>query len=210
MAGAQGSGDGPILLARSAHNPDNDAQQGEIRMRLAIAALALALAACDGANDASTETKTGETASGYTMEIRATEAVQTYVVIAPDGRTVGAQAAEGASALMDTGRAQALAAEPPPEGEEVPEVMSLRLPGFEMSIGGTEDDANGDHGSVNLRIGGEQNVIVRANEGGPGDADDSAFVRITGADEAAAREFINDAEELSPEVKTQMLGALGL
>lgn len=181
-------------------------------MRLAIAALALVLAACDGATDVSTDSKAGESAgaSGYTLEVRATEAVQSYVVKAPDGRIVGARAAEGASALMDASRAQAIAAEAPPESEDIPEVMSIRLPGFQMSVGGTDEDANGDNGSVNLSIGGEQNVIVRANEGGPGDADDTAFVRITGADEETARDFINDAEELSPEVKTQMLSALGL
>jgi|SRR5690606_3274313 len=179
-------------------------------MRFAFAALALALAACEGGTGEN-QTNTGSAAaSGYTMEIRATEAVQTYVVTAPDGRTVGARAANGVSALMDASRAQALAAEAPPEGDELPEVMSLRVPGFEMSIAGTEEDANGDNGSVSLRIGGEQGVIVRANEGGPGDADDSAFVRISGADEAAARKFIADAEELSPEVKAQMLSALGL
>ena len=53
-------------------------------------------------------------------------------------------------------------------------------------------------------------MVVRANEGGPGDEDDTAFVRITGADEASARDFINDAEELSAETKSQMLSALGL
>jgi hypothetical protein len=180
-------------------------------MRWVIAALALgAVAACDGSTSVNTSDGTSGAASGYTMEIRATEASQDYVIVAPDGRTVGARAADGASALMDTTRAQALAGEPPPEGEEVPEVMSIRLPGFEMSVGGTDEDANGDHGSVNLSIGGEQNVVVRANEGGPGEADDTAFVRITGADEEAVRDFINDAEELSPEVKGQMLTQLGL
>lgn len=180
-------------------------------MRWVIAALALGLAACDSSTSTSANSD-GATAAadGYTMEIRATEASQDYVIVAPDGRTVGARAADGASALMDTARAQALVAEPPPEGADVPEVFSVRLPGFEMAVSGTEENANGDNGAVNLRIGGEQNVIVRANEGGPGDADDTAFVRITGADEQSVRDFINDAEELSPEVKTQMLTELGL
>lgn len=177
-------------------------------MRIVIAALALALAACDGAGNGSTEANS-ET-GGYTLEVRALEGVQTYVVTAPDGRVVGARAAEGVSALMDSARAQALVAEAPPAGEEAPEVMSLRLPGFEMAIGATEDNANGDNGSVNLRIGGEESIVVRANENGPGEADDTAFVRITGASEESAREFINEAEELSPEVKSQMLGELGL
>jgi hypothetical protein len=180
-------------------------------MRWVIAALALgAVAACDGATSTATNNGTPATTDGYTMEIRATEASQDYVVVAPDGRIVGARAADGASALMDVARAQSLVAEPPPEGADAPEVFSMRLPGFEMAVSGAEENADGDNGAVNLSIGGEQNVIVRANEGGPGDADDTAFVRITGADEESARDFINDAEELSPEVKTQMLAELGL
>jgi hypothetical protein len=177
-------------------------------MRWVIAVLALGLAACDGST--SVGDGAAATSDGYTLEIRASEATQSYVVITPDGRTVGARAADGASALMDAARAQALVAEPPPEGEALPEVMSIRLPGFEMAVSGTDENPDGENGSVNIRVGGEQNVVVRANEGGPGEADDTAYVRITGADEEAARDFVNDAEELSPEVKTQMLAELGL
>ncbi len=181
-------------------------------MRVVIAALALAaLAACDGSVRSDEKGEAGAPAEGYTMVIRATEGEQTYLITGPDGRTVGARAAEGASALMDAARAQSLMGEPPPRMEEVPEVMSMRLPGFEMSVGGTEDGAEGDNGQVKLSIGhGQQRVEVNADEGGPGEADDRAFVRITGADEEAVREFIADAEELSPDVKTQMLAGLGL
>lgn len=179
-------------------------------MRAVIAVLALALAACDP----SVDTKSGEEAAapeGYTMVIRATAGEQTYLITAPDGRTVGARAAEGASALMESSRAQSLIGEPAPRMEEVPEVMALRLPGFEMSIGGTEGEAGEDSGQVKLSIGdGAQRVEVNADEGGPGEADDRAFVRITGADEEAVREFIAEADELSPDVRTQMLAGLGL
>jgi hypothetical protein len=180
-------------------------------MRWVIAALALGLAACDGSTTAAPNADgTTAAADGYTLEIRATEDVQTYLVTAPDGRIAGSRAANGVSALLDADRAQSLAAEPPPEGEPQPEVMAMRWPGFEMSISGSDEDANGENGSVNISMGGEQRVEVRADEGGPGDADDTAYVRITGADETAARDFINDAEELSAETKTAMLGALGL
>ena len=180
-------------------------------MRVVIAVLAaLTLAACD----ASVDTKGGDEAAaaseGYTMVIRATAGEQTYLITGPDGRTVGARAAEGASALMDASRAQSLIGEPPPRMEEVPEVMSLRLPGFDMSVGGREGERE-DSGQVKLSIGeGNQRVEVNADEGGPGEADDRAFVRISGADEEAVREFIADAEELAPEVRTQMLAGLGL
>lgn len=146
------------------------------------------------------------------MEVRAGETEQTFLVIAPDGRTVGARAAEGASALMDSDRARSLASSPPPQGEETPEVMALRLPGFEMTIGGSENAAEGENERVNIAIGGPdgQRVEVRADEGGPGEADDRAYVRITGADEEAVREFIAEADQLSPSVRAQMLVELGL
>lgn len=179
-------------------------------MRWVIAALALGLAACGGSTTAPNADGETAAAEGYTLEIRAMESVQTYLVTAPDGRIVGGRAASGVSALLDTDRAQSLAAEPPPAGEPQPEVVAMRWPGFELSVSGDGEDANGENGSVNISIGGEQKVEVRANEGGPGDADDTAYVRITGADEAAARDFINEAEELSSETKTEMLTALGL
>lgn len=200
-----------VTLAGRCPDADDGDKHRETGMRWAIAALALGLAACDGSTTTSPSADgTTASADSYTLEIRAMEEVQTYLVTAPDGRIVGGRAANGVSALLDADRAQSLAAEPMPAGEPQPEVMAMRWPGFEMSISGDGEDANGENGSVNISIGGEQQVEVRANEGGPGDADDSAYVRITGADEDAAREFINDAEELSAETKTEMLGALGL
>ncbi len=180
-----------------------------IAMRwMMVAALALGVAACGEAATDGTSQAAGDT---YTMEIRASELEQSYVIIAPDGRVVGARASGDASALMAENRAQALAGAPPPEGEELPEVMSLRLPGFSMSVAGKEDGGEDENGRVNLSFGAEgQNVTVYADEGGPGEADDRAYVRITGADAESVREFIAEAEELSPEVKQQMLTALGL
>lgn len=182
-------------------------------MRALIAVLALAvLVGCDASVESSGGDNASSSSGGYTLEIRADAAQQTYLITTPDGRTVGARAAEGASALMDTSRAQALAGEPPPQGsDELPEVVAMRLPGFEMSVSGNDEDKSGENGRVALSIGGgEQNIVVHADEGGPGEADDTAYVRITGADEAAVRDFVRDAEELSPEVKTELLAALSL
>ncbi|MBC7769200.1 MAG: hypothetical protein H7124_10470 [Phycisphaerales bacterium] len=183
-------------------------------MRWMIAALALgALGACDSPTTTGTlEGGPDDAAGGYTIEVRATGAEQTYIVIAPDGLTVAARAAEGASALMESSRAQALAANPPPEGgEDLPEVMSLRLPGFSMSVSGMDEgEGGGENGRVNLSMGADgQNIVVRADEGGPGEADDRAYVRITGADADSVREFIDEQEDLSAEVKAQMRTALG-
>ncbi len=177
--------------------------------RMMTTALVL-LAAC---SDPSTVSVNGaDGAGGYTIEVRASEAEQTYLVTTPDGRTVGARAADGASALMDASRAQALASEPPLQSDEdVAEVMALRLPGFEMSIGGAEENAESEHGRVALRIGGEAtNIVVDANEGGPGVADDRARVLISGASEEAVRDFIVEADRLSPAVQAEMLAELGI
>jgi hypothetical protein len=180
-------------------------------MRWVIAVLALGLAGACDEGSATVGGKGGARGSGYTLEVRALDGAQTFIVTAPDGRVVGARAAEGASALMDSARAQALLNDPPPVGaDDVPERVAIRLPGFDLSVAADEDDANGDHGRVNLSIGGQQRIVVNADEGGPGDADDRAYVRITGADEDATRDFVNDAEELSGEVKQQMLTELGL
>lgn len=177
-------------------------------MRVWIVGMAALVAACSGDVTVDGAPAPGE---GYTLEVRATQSEQTYLVTAPDGRVVGARAAEGASALMDSDRARALAADPPPQGETPPEVMSLRLPGLDMQINAEEDDAGGENGRVALSIGREgQNIVVNADEGGPGEADDRAFVRITGANADAVRDFINDAEELAPSVKAEMLAELGI
>lgn len=177
-------------------------------MRILVVGLAALAAAC------SADINTGDSAApgqSYTLEVRATSGEQTYLITAPDGRVVGARAAEGASALMNGDRARALAGDPPPQGEAPPEVMSLRLPGVNMQINAEPDDTKGDNGRVALSVGAEgRNIVVHADEGGPGEADDRAYVRITGADEAAVRDFVQDAEELSPQVRAAMLAELGL
>jgi hypothetical protein len=180
-----------------------------MRLLAVVGLAALALWACDappGDDLAGAPSEGG----GYTLEIRAGEGEQTYLIVAPDGRTVGARSAEGASALMDRARARALFDDPPPQ-EEISEVMGLRLPGFEMSVGGGGEDEKGENGQVRLRMGGgDQTVTVNADEGGPGEGDDRAHIRITGADEDAVREFITEADTLSPSVQAEMLAALGL
>jgi hypothetical protein len=72
----------------------------------------------------------------------------------------------------------------------------------------THTDAH-SRGHVTMNIGGF-GLNVNADEGGPGDADDRAQVRLTGLSAHDARKFITDADELSPQVQAQMLTALGL
>lgn len=178
-------------------------------MRLLLLALVapLALAACDGSY--STDAADQEPAGGYTLEVRAVEGVQTFVVIAPDGRTTGSRVAEGASALLDGDAIQGLGEMEPLRSEAQPEVFAMRFPGVDISVAADESDPNSESATVRVNAGG-RSVHVDAEEGGPGENDDRANVRITGAAEEDARDFINDAEDVSPEVRTQMLAAIGL
>ncbi len=178
-------------------------------MRLFLLALAapLMLAACDGSY---TSADNGQgPAGGYTLEVRAVEGVQTYIVTAPDGRQTAARTAEGASALLDAEAVQGLGEMQALNDEAQPEVFAMRLPGVDISVAADGDNPNSESATVRVNAGG-RSVHVDADEGGPGDADDRANVRITGANESDARDFINDAEEISAEVKTQMLAAVGL
>jgi hypothetical protein len=171
-------------------------------------ALPLALAACDG-SDSSADLGDDNPAGGYTLEVRADENQQVYVVTAPDGRQSATRVADGASALLDTGEIQSLGDMQPLNTEPQPEVFALRFPGVDISVAADEDNPNSESATVRVNAAG-RSVHVDADEGGPGDADDRANVRITGASESDARDFINDAEDVSPEVKQQMLAAVGL
>jgi hypothetical protein len=178
-------------------------------MRLLLLALAapLVLAACDGSY--SSDSATQEPAGGYTLEVRAVEGVQTFVVTAPDGRSTGSRVAEGASALLDGAAIQSLGAMEPLNEEAHLEVFAMRFPGVDISVAADESDPNSESATVRINAGG-RSVHVDAEDGGPGENDDRANVRITGATEEDARDFINDAEDVSAEVKTQMLAAIGL
>jgi hypothetical protein len=169
--------------------------------------LPFVLAACDGSY--SSEADLQEPAGGYTLEVRAEEEEQIYIVTAPDGRRTASRSADGVSSLLDSGAIQALGDLQPLNTEPQPEVFALRLPGVDISVAADEDNPNNESATVRVNAGG-RSVHVDADEGGPGDSDDRANVRITGATESEARDFINDADELSSEVKSQMLAALDL
>ena len=170
--------------------------------------LTLMLAACDGSYS-SGDGGTSDPAGGYTLEVRADEGQQTYIVIAPDGRQTATRIAGGASTLLDTSPIQSLGDMQPINAEAQPEVFAMRFPGVDISVAADEDNPNSESATVRVNAAG-RSVHVDADEGGPGDADDRANVRITGATEEDARDFINDAEDVSAEVRTQMLAAVGL
>ncbi|GAM98199.1 hypothetical protein U91I_01831 [alpha proteobacterium U9-1i] len=169
------------------------------------AALTFAVSACDGAVETNGGAATPDP-SGYTLEIRASNDEQLYLVTAPDGTSVGARAAGGASALMDaSGIRQFTEAAPPEPMSE--EVMSFRAPGVNFAISGDPDADGEGGGAVAINIGG-QSINVNAQEGG--ETGDRAHVRIAGVSAQDARDFIAEADELSPDVQSQMLAALNL
>jgi len=179
-----------------------------LRLMLLTLAAPLLLAACDGSYS-STDIADQDPAGGYTLEVRAVEGVQTYIVTAPDGRQSASRVAEGASALLDESAVQGLGEMAPLRSDPRPEVFALRFPGVDISVAADEDNPNSESATVRINAAG-RSVHVDAEEGGPGDDDDRANVRITGATESDARDFINDAEDVSAEVKSQMLAQLGL
>jgi hypothetical protein len=178
-------------------------------MRALIAAVALAfVAACDGS--VGTESLEGGPESGYSVEIRANGDQQTFLVRAPDGRTVGSQVVDGVSSLMDEASVQSLAASAAPTGEPADEVMALRVPGFSMNIA-ADENPEGEQGRAQINMNaGNFNMSIDADEGAIGEGDDRAVVRFSGFDEEAIRQFIADADDLSPATQAEMLAGLGL
>jgi hypothetical protein len=177
-------------------------------MRFLIAAAALAaLAGCDTSTTTASNEAT-DTAGGYTLEVRADETQRSYIVTAPDGGQAATQVVDGMSTMLNADGIRALG-EMQALSEGQPEVFALRVPGVNISVAADEDNPNSESANVRINAGG-RSVHVDAEEGGPGDGDDRANIRITGATESDARDFINDAEGVSAEAKTQMLAALRL
>jgi hypothetical protein len=182
-------------------------------MRSLFAALGLLLlTACIDATPGAGDDLAGAPAEGYTLEVRADGAQQIYLVTSPEGRTVGARVADGASALLDNTTIQALATPLTVEGDQMHEVVSLRMPGLNLSVSGdpeNKDGTNTSGGRVAINIAGHS-IEVNADEGEAGDGDDRAHVLVRGVPESEAREFIVKADQLSPAVQAQMLAELGL
>jgi hypothetical protein len=202
-------------------------------MRALIVGFAILAAAC------SVETSRGGSHGGYVVDIRAVDNDAVYVVTGPDGRVAAARSHDGTSALLDPqALQQALAAMPAPatnpryDEHEV----SIRAPGFSLRASGDDDGADGDadnardHLATTTPASGEKPVAgssdhdqhgrghVTMNVGGfsmeaEGNGDDGngrAHVHFAGLSAHDARHFITGADELSPQVQSQMLTALGL
>jgi hypothetical protein len=181
-------------------------------LRFSLAALAAcALAACGAAPPAD-----GALGAGYTLIVRADEAERTYVVAHEDGRIAAARVAEGGeAALLGQRDARAMLAAPTrlADVDAADEKVAIDMPGFSLKVSGGEDAEGAatnepEHARVSLSLGGK-GVEVDALDGEGGETE-RANVRISGADEKAARDFIAHADELPPAVQAEMLEVLGL
>lgn len=176
---------------------------------LILAVAGLFLAGCGDVAETGSE---AAGADGYAVEIRANSGEVLYIVTAPDGRTAGARSADNVSTLVERNALRALAAEPAAAEDEREETVSVRAPGFSLSVRGNPDaEGTGEQGGrVQLSVGGER-VVIDVDEGTPGDeADDRANVRLSGLSEAEIRDLVAKADDLSPSVQAQLLGELGL
>lgn len=176
--------------------------------------MTIALAACDPA--APTTDAPGDApgaAEGFTLQVLADEADRIYLVEHTDGRSAAARVSGGVSTFLDSGDAQGLLADGRSAMGDAAgqEVVSLRVPGFSLSIKGDADSAEtggGERATIDIGVAGKQ-IAIDA-DGVDGGGQERAVVRVAGADAAEAREFITHADELDPGVQQQMLDALGL
>jgi hypothetical protein len=192
-----------LASRRAPHKDGSSVARRKTMRRWAWACLFFGAAACSvetGGEGASVNVETGAS-GGYMLDVRADETARAYIVTSPDGKSVAGEVRDGASALVEQGRIAALLGPPPTPGDD-PKV-AIKAPGFSLNIDGNERAG----GRVAIDVGGK--TVVDVTGSGDGDAA-HARVHIAGVDANAAKDFIEDADKLSPEVKAQMMAELGL
>ena len=181
-----------------------------------MAVSALALVGCDRVIERSVDRAVGRVTSKYaaepgqewTMQVLGTGADRIYLVTGPGGRSAAARLKGGVSTLIENTEAkgfistnvEALAAAGPPP----PQKVAIFAPGLSLKVSGDDDDRSG-RGRVQIKVAGVS-VDVDGDDG----PDGHGQVRIGGVDADAALKFIDDIDDLSPEVKKQMCDKLGL
>ena len=178
-----------------------------------MAVAALALTGCGRAIertvDRTVARHAGEPGQEWSMQVLGTDADRIFLVSGPEGKTAAARIAGGVSTLIADTEAQGLLS----AGEAVtaaaaplPEKVAIEAPGFSLKVAAEDngDDGKG-RGRVRINVGGIK-IAVDGDDtsGGQGQ------VRIDGVNADAASKFIDDIDELSPEVKKQMRDKLGL
>jgi hypothetical protein len=157
---------------------------------------------------ASVSANLGGEAGGYTLNVIDDGAgALTYLVIKPDGSQVAAVGDDKGARLVEGGDAHAAMSEtagamsPPSSDEKV----AIKMPGVSINVAGNGEN-DGERSKVEIIVGGKS---IQVDAEGP-DGSERAVVKIGGADEAAVRNFIDEAKKLTPEVKAQMREKLGL
>ncbi|HVY85742.1 MAG TPA: hypothetical protein VG943_11450 [Caulobacterales bacterium] len=178
--------------------------------KMIFAAAAVTLAACnEGAHGPKGAPEAA--APGYTLDVFARNNEQIYLISHDGGRVAAARVVDKHSEIIQPAEAhQILDARQAEFRAPEHQAVNVQAGGFSLSISGDGDDKTGDakNGSAHIELNsGGHGVSIDAQGN---DADGRARVHVTGADEQSARSFINDADDLSPEVKTEMLHTLGL
>lgn len=146
---------------------------------------------------------------GWTMQVIGDDADRVFLVTRPDGKTAAARVRGESCAMVGAEEARTLAAAEIAALAAVPapkEHVSIEAPGFALRVAGDGDETGtGGRGQVRIDVGG-----LKVNVDGDEARDGRAAVTIEGVNEDAARRFIDESEELTAEVKAQMLRELGL
>jgi len=176
---------------------------------MAAAIAALALGACSISTEAGAPPAPSAT-EGYTLQIVAEESAQIYLVTHSDGRSVAAKVENGQSALMDAeAAADRVEARMGVMGEPTEGQVHIRFPGVSISVAGQDHGGGHDRARIAISAGGHD-VLVDAEDSPRGEDAEKVVVRIPGVSAEDAREFIDESDKLSAEVKAQMRAALGL
>ncbi|MBI1250806.1 MAG: hypothetical protein GC189_04970 [Alphaproteobacteria bacterium] len=173
-----------------------------------IVLAAAALAACTVETSTTTTATSGEAAApgeGYVIELLADDDVQTFRITNPEGVIAAAQVSAGASAMVPAQTVQALFETVSPGPPEDADVV-LRAPGFNLQVSGEEGRDERAHVAINIA---GKDILVDAQDHGP-NGQERAVVRLSGVNAETARDFIDDAEDLSPDVKAELKAAAGL
>lgn len=174
---------------------------------IAIAVLALsapALSACSRQVENMVSKVEAEPGEAWSMRVFGEDKDRVFLVAGPDGKVAGARLKDGVSTLLDADETAKLLEENGLVSETpLNEKLSIKTPVASVNI--ASDDAEGGSGAVHIKAGG-----VSINVNGNGADNGAGVVNISGVNAAAATKFIDDINELSPEVKKQFREKLGL
>lgn len=181
-----------------------------MRIQIILAALAAGLVtACTGDFREAVAEHEAAAGEGWTMQVLGEDTNQVYMVTRPDGKRAAARVTGSGSTMIADAEAQTLFAEAQTALSRDPpdEKVSIQAPGLSIKVSADEDaTGEAERGRVRIAVGGVS-IDVDGDEAG---SDGRGTVRIAGVNADAAHKFIEEADDLSPEVKRQMREKLEL